>query len=111
MTDARLSQRSALMRPSALREMMSTNGPPPRLSLAGGLPPREAFPFATLAEIATELLTDGMRPKLCYLCTNFSNPSGATLSGTRRQHLAELSRRYGFVIVEDDQYGRLRFRG
>ncbi|MCU1394998.1 MAG: PLP-dependent aminotransferase family protein [Ilumatobacteraceae bacterium] len=213
MTDARLSRRSALMRPSALREMVASA--PPRLSLAGGLPPAEAFPFATLAELAAELfaahdvralqytsaegdptlrgqiaelltvghrrpvkaaeivvttgsqqgidlvgrvlldpgdvavvedptyvgalralaptgarivgidcdddgmrtdqleaaLAAGLRPKLAYLCVNFSNPSGATLSAPRRQQLADLSQRYGFVVVEDDQYGRLRFRG
>ena len=56
-------------------------------------------------------LSAGLRPKLCYLCTNFSNPHGATLSTERRHALVALAARYGFVIIEDDQYGRLRFRG
>ena len=57
------------------------------------------------------LLDEGLRPKLCYAVPNFSNPSGATMSAARRAHLAELSAQYGFVIVEDDPYGELRFRG
>ena len=207
-TGGRLSRQAQLMRPSALRDMLAV-GAPPRLSLAGGLPPAEAFPFADLAGIAAQLLgerdvralqytsaegdphlraqigqliatpasriivttgsqqgidlvarvlldpgevavvenpayvgalralvptgarvvgvpcdddgmdvdclaqmlADGMRPKLCYLCTNFSNPHGATLSGERRQALAALATQHGFIIIEDDQYGRLRFRG
>ena len=56
-------------------------------------------------------LAAGMRPKLCYLVPNFSNPSGATLSDARRRHLADLSDRYGFLVVEDDPYGQLRFTG
>jgi 2-aminoadipate transaminase len=42
---------------------------------------------------------------------NFQNPSGGTLALDRRRHLAELADRYGFVIIEDDPYGALRFRG
>ncbi len=58
-----------------------------------------------------DLLARGMRPKLCYTVANFSNPSGATMSRERRIHLATLADRYGFVIVEDDPYGALRFTG
>jgi 2-aminoadipate transaminase len=213
-TADRLAARAALMRPSALRELLS-EGTPPRLSLAGGLPPAEAFPFDVVGEIVADLMAahdasalqytsaegdprlralvaervgaelgrpvgaadvivatgtqqaidlvgrvlldpgdvavvesptyvgalrsiaptearivgvrgdaDGMdterlaallaggtRPKLVYLVANFSNPSGATLSAPRRAHLAALADEFGFVVVEDDQYGRLRFRG
>lgn len=56
-------------------------------------------------------LRAGLRPTVCYLVANFSNPSGATLPAERRRHMAVLAERYGFVVVEDDQYGRLRFRG
>ena len=57
------------------------------------------------------LLEGGLRPKLCYVVANFSNPSGATLSIERRQELARLSHVYDFVIIEDDPYRQLRFRG
>lgn len=56
-------------------------------------------------------LRTGLRPKLVYVIPNFQNPSGATLTEQRRQHLLELADRYGFLIVEDDPYGALRFRG
>lgn len=62
-------------------------------------------------ERLAELLAAGLRPKLCYVVPNFSNPSGATMSAARRVRLAELARRYGFVVVEDDPYGQLRFAG
>ena len=217
MTDGqgRFAARVAAMRPSMVREMVAAAGTRPLLTLAGGLPPPEAFPFDALAAAAdrllrsgdgavlqytptegdprlvqlvaddverrlaipdtagrvlittgsqqaldlvakvlldpgdvavvecptyvgalraiaayqpriigvpvdgdgmvtdalADLLVGGLRPKLCYLVPNFSNPSGTTLSARRRAHLAELSTRYGFLIVEDDPYGQLRFRG
>ncbi|MCL2899112.1 aminotransferase-like domain-containing protein [Brenneria tiliae] len=48
-------------------------------------------------------------PKLLYLVPSFSNPSGSLLSLARRRKLVELARRHGFLIVEDDPYGELRF--
>jgi 2-aminoadipate transaminase len=57
------------------------------------------------------LLSGGLRPKLCYVVPNFSNPSGATMTSERRVHLAGLAERYGFLVVEDDPYGQLRFAG
>jgi 2-aminoadipate transaminase len=56
-------------------------------------------------------LVGGLRPKLCYVVSNFANPTGATLSLDRRHHLVRLARTYGFVILEDDPYGELRFAG
>jgi len=56
-------------------------------------------------------LADGLRPKACYVAPNFQNPTGATLALARRQHLAALAERYGFVVIEDDPYRELRFAG
>ncbi|MFW5897209.1 MAG: PLP-dependent aminotransferase family protein [Bacillota bacterium] len=50
-------------------------------------------------------------PKLLYLIANFNNPSGCTTSLSRRRELLQLSREYGFLILEDDAYGELRFYG
>ncbi len=49
-------------------------------------------------------LTDGLRPKACYLVPHFHNPTGAVISAERRRHLDDLSTTYGFVIIEDDPY-------
>jgi 2-aminoadipate transaminase len=56
-------------------------------------------------------LRRGERPAVVYVVANFDNPSGATLSLERRVALAALADRYGFVIVEDDPYGELRWAG
>lgn len=53
----------------------------------------------------------GLRPKLVYVVANFHNPTGATMSVGRRHELAALADHYGFLIVEDDPYGSIRFRG
>jgi 2-aminoadipate transaminase len=51
------------------------------------------------------------RPKLLYVIPNFQNPKGTTLILERRRALVDLAQRYGVVILEDDPYGALRFRG
>lgn len=53
----------------------------------------------------------GEVPRLLYTIPNFQNPSGATLSLAKREALAELAQRHGFLVLEDDPYGRLRFEG
>ncbi len=45
------------------------------------------------------------------MVAEFDNPSGVTLSADRRQDLARLADHYGFLIVEDDPYGALRWAG
>lgn len=62
-------------------------------------------------DLLAERLAAGLRPKLVYVVTDFANPTGATLSEARRRDLAALADQYGFVVVEDDPYGALRFRG
>ena len=51
------------------------------------------------------------RLKFCYTIPNFQNPGGVTMSSARRKRLLELSSEYGFMVLEDDPYGRLRYDG
>jgi 2-aminoadipate transaminase len=51
------------------------------------------------------------RPKLIYIVSEFSNPSGTTLSAERRSKLIELSARYRIPILEDSPYSELRYEG
>ncbi|WP_261433787.1 aminotransferase-like domain-containing protein [Berryella wangjianweii] len=51
------------------------------------------------------------RLKFLYTIPNFQNPGGVTLIPERRKRLIELSHQYGFIVVEDDPYGRLRYDG
>ncbi len=56
-------------------------------------------------------LRAGLSPKAVYTNPNFQNPTGATLSGDRRAHLARLADQHDFLIIEDDPYSALRFSG
>jgi len=47
------------------------------------------------------------RVRLMVLQPNFQNPSGASLSQRRREHVLWLARRHGVPILEDDAYGAL----
>ncbi len=51
------------------------------------------------------------KAKFCYVIPDFQNPSGETMTITERQALVDLSRKYGFVIVEDSPYRELRYSG
>ncbi len=51
------------------------------------------------------------RVKFIYVVSNFQNPSGITTSLEKRKGLVDLAERYNVLIVEDDPYGVLRFRG
>jgi GntR family transcriptional regulator/MocR family aminotransferase len=51
------------------------------------------------------------RARLIYTIPTFQNPSGTSMSGTRRRALLELAERYGVPIVEDDFAGDLRYEG
>lgn len=50
-------------------------------------------------------------PKLFYVIPTFQNPTGRTLSLSRRRKIAELASRYGVVVAEDDPYRDLRYAG
>ncbi|MFM1654000.1 PLP-dependent aminotransferase family protein [Brevibacillus sp. B_LB10_24] len=47
------------------------------------------------------------RPRFVYTVPTFHNPTGYTLSLSRRRHLVSLSETHGFPIVEDDAYRHL----
>lgn len=51
------------------------------------------------------------RPRLFFVVPNFQNPTGATLSEERREQLLALAAQYGALVLADDPYGALRFRG
>lgn len=49
--------------------------------------------------------------KFIYVIPNFHNPAGATLSLEKRKRIIELAEKYDLLILEDDPYGLLRFKG
>jgi 2-aminoadipate transaminase len=62
-------------------------------------------------DLLADRLRRGVRPVLVYVVANFDNPTGATLALERRAALGALADRYGFLVVEDNPYGELRWRG
>lgn len=62
-------------------------------------------------DLLADRLRAGVRPALVYVVASFDNPTGTTLSAERRVELAALADRYGFLVVDDDPYGDLRWAG
>ncbi len=60
-------------------------------------------------DVLERRLAEGLRPKLLYTIPDHQNPAGVSLSRERRESLVELSRRYGFLVVEDVAYRELGF--
>jgi len=56
-----------------------------------------------------ESLVKNKTIKAVYIVPTFGNPGGVTLSEARRKQLVELSRRYDFVIIEDDPYSEINY--
>jgi 2-aminoadipate transaminase len=51
------------------------------------------------------------RIKFIYLVPTFQNPTGRTIPLKRRREIAAIITRYNALLVEDDPYGTLRYRG
>ena len=72
------------------------------------------FRFTTgqinIEEVKTSL-EKGPIPKYFYVIADFQNPSGCVMGRAERQALTSLARQYGFLIIEDNPYRRLRYEG
>lgn len=55
------------------------------------------------------LLAGGERPSLVYTIPEGHNPLGVTMPAESRRRLAQLARRHGVPVIEDDAYGLLRY--
>lgn len=51
------------------------------------------------------------KPKFIYLVPTFSNPTGKTYTVENRKAIAEITAKYGVMVLEDDPYSKLRFEG
>lgn len=54
---------------------------------------------------------DKNKPKLMYAVPNFQNPSGITYTEANRRKVADILDQSDALLIEDDPYGELRFRG
>jgi 2-aminoadipate transaminase len=64
-----------------------------------------------LEETIKKLTADGRKPKWLYTIPEHQNPTGSTLSASRRREILEIAHRHGMPIMEDDCYVDLRFEG
>jgi len=62
-----------------------------------------------LAEL--EAVAREISPKAFYTIPDFQNPSGVTTSLAKRRAIVDLAERYGFAIIADVPYRRLRYTG
>lgn len=53
----------------------------------------------------------GRRAKFLYTIPNFHNPAGVTLAVERRQEVLRICEQFGLLVIEDNPYGLLGFRG
>ncbi len=58
-----------------------------------------------------ELVKDNKKPKFIYVVPDFQNPSGITMSLSKREELLDLSYEYDIPILEDSPYRDLRYYG
>ncbi|HVB64207.1 MAG TPA: PLP-dependent aminotransferase family protein [Nitrolancea sp.] len=71
----------------------------------------EGIDPAKVAETYDRLAAEGRTPKFLYTIPTFQNPAGVELSLDRRHELARVADERNLLIVEDDAYNDLRFRG
>ena len=50
-------------------------------------------------------------PEIVYVLPNFQNPAGVTMPEKNRRKMVNMASEYDFIILEDDPYGDLRYRG
>jgi 2-aminoadipate transaminase len=64
-----------------------------------------------LEERVRRLRAHGRAAKFLYTVPNHQNPAGVSMSEERRQHVVELAEELDLLIVEDNPYGLLDFKG
>ena len=62
-------------------------------------------------EALEKALQENPNAKLLYVIPTFQNPGGFTTSLEKRKAIYALAQKYDIVILEDNPYGELRFRG
>jgi DNA-binding transcriptional MocR family regulator len=64
-----------------------------------------------LDETMVALGRAGRTPKFLYTVPNHQNPAGVSMSARRREALVERAERHDLLLIEDNPYGLLDFKG
>jgi DNA-binding transcriptional MocR family regulator len=60
---------------------------------------------------ALERILEKETPRLIVLTPNFQNPTGTTIPVATRKDILALARKAGTIVIENDLYGDLRYKG
>jgi DNA-binding transcriptional MocR family regulator len=66
---------------------------------------------AALDDVVRRLAEQGRKPKFVYVIPTHQNPAGVSLSERRRREVVALAQTHDLLIVEDNPYGLLDFKG
>jgi 2-aminoadipate transaminase len=58
-----------------------------------------------------EKIAKNKKIKFVYLVPTFQNPTGKTISLKRRKEIARIVKKYNLLLIEDDPYSTIRYRG
>ena len=64
-----------------------------------------------IEHLLASLAAEDKRVKMVYTIPTFQTPTATEMSIPRRHKLIALARQHGFIIIEDNVYGDLRFAG
>lgn len=64
-----------------------------------------------LERLLKQVEGEGKRVKMVYTIPTFQTPTNTEMSLPRRRQLLALAQRWGFIVLEDNVYGELRFAG
>jgi 2-aminoadipate transaminase len=62
-------------------------------------------------DFLADQLKRGQKPVFIYIIPDFQNPAGSVMALEKRQQVVALAEKYGFWILEDAPYRKLRYRG
>jgi 2-aminoadipate transaminase len=71
----------------------------------------EGMEVEAIPSILQAIAAEGKRVKMVYTIPTFQTPTNTEMPVSRRRQLLDLAKTHGFVIVEDEVYGDLRFAG
>ncbi|ADL53879.1 PLP-dependent aminotransferase family protein [Clostridium cellulovorans] len=64
-----------------------------------------------IMEELEKVLKETPNAKFIYTIPDFQNPTGRTMSLSRRKKLVDLANKYDIAVIEDNPYGEVRFAG
>ena len=64
-----------------------------------------------LEETVKKVVSEGKQVKFVYIIPSFQNPMSSMMTMERRKKIIALSKKYDFLILEDNPYGYISFEG